>query len=311
MLTGFVLAAGFGTRLRPLTDHLPKALMSVCGMPILQRAIEFYENNGIKRIGVNSHHFPELIENFKNNSAIPFELFHETGAIRGTGGALLFAHDFLSAAETFCICNVDIISDVNLSSLYETFLSCDCMCGLVAVPREKDGSIYYKAATKEYCGARTERPSADAFAEFIGIAFYKREFLDLITPEDFSIVPVWKRARQRGRSVKVLEAPGVYWKDAGTPASLAALHFDVLNKRLSLSTPSDIIIDFQNKRAYPKTLSSKEISALGSDVWCEALKIPEGVFLERCVVLGEAKVPQKDHIRNALITSWGEIKIIP
>ena len=97
MLTGFILAAGFGTRLRPLTDHLPKALISVCGKPLLQRALEFYENNRVKPIGVNSHHFPEFIKSFKNNSAIPFELFHETGAIRGTGGALLFAREFLAA----------------------------------------------------------------------------------------------------------------------------------------------------------------------------------------------------------------------
>jgi NDP-sugar pyrophosphorylase family protein len=306
MLTGFVLAAGFGTRLLPLTQYLPKALIGVCGKPLLQRALEFYESNGVKRIGANSHHFPELIESFKNDSAIPFELFHETGAIRGTGGALLFARDFLSASATFCITNVDIISNVNVSSLYETFLSSDCVCGLVAVPKEKDGSIYYDSATREYCGARTERSSANATAEFIGIAFYKREFLELVAPGDFSIVPVWIRVRQMGHSVKVLEAPGAYWKDAGTPGSLAALHFDVLNKRLSLSMPSDMIIDFENKRAYPQTFSAKEISALGVDVWCEASKIPDGVFLEKCVVLGEANLPRKDHIRNALITPWCE-----
>jgi NDP-sugar pyrophosphorylase family protein len=309
MLTGFILAAGFGTRLKPLTDHLPKALISVCGKTLIQRALEFYEQKGIKRIGANSHHFPELIEGFKINSAIPFELFHETGAIRGTGGALLFARDYLSATETFCVCNVDIISNVNLSSFYEAFLSCDCLCGLVAVPREKDGSIYYDAATKEYRGAKTERQSADANADFIGMAFYKREFLELLTPDDFSIVPVWKRARQMGHSIKVLEAPGVYWKDAGAPVTLAALHFDVLNKRLSLSTPTDMTVDFDNKRAYPKTFSTKEISALGMNVWYEASYIPDGVFLERCVVQGEAKVPQKDHIRNALITSWGNFDL--
>ena len=310
MLTGFVLAAGFGTRLRPLTDHLPKALINVCGKPLLQRALEFYKKNGIKHICVNSHHFPELIEVFKNNSAIPFAMFHETGAIRGTGGALLFAREFLAAGETFCVVNVDIISNVNLSSLYDAFLLSDCMCGLIGVPQEKDGSIYYDAATKEYRGARTDRPSANATAEFIGMAFYKRNFLDLITPEDFSIVPVWKRAGQMGHSVKVLETPGAYWKDAGTPAALAALHFDVLNKRLSLSTPLDMIIDFEHKRAYPKTISSHEISTRGPDVWCETPDVPQGVFLEKCVVLKGAKVRQKEHIRNVLITPWGEMKIV-
>jgi Nucleoside-diphosphate-sugar pyrophosphorylase involved in lipopolysaccharide biosynthesis/translation initiation factor 2B, gamma/epsilon subunits (eIF-2Bgamma/eIF-2Bepsilon) len=310
MLTGFILAAGFGTRLRPLTDHLPKALISVCGSPLLQRALEFYERNGIKRIGVNSHHLPELIEGFKNNSAIPFKLFHESGAIRGTGGALLFARDFLSALETFCICNVDIIADVNLASLYETFLSHDCICGLIAVPQEKDGSIYYGATTKEYCGARTERPAAEATAEFIGMAFYKKEFLKIIAPEDFSIVPVWKRARQLGHSVKVLEVPDACWKDTGTPRALAQIHFDVLEKRLSLSAPSDLTVDFDNKRAYPKTFSSNEISALGRDVWCEASNIPDGVFLEKCVVLRGAKIPVKEHVKNVLITPWGEMEIL-
>ena len=65
MLTGFVLAAGFGTRLQPLTDRLPKALVPICGTPLLQHVLEWYKSQGIARIGVNSHYFPEHIESFR------------------------------------------------------------------------------------------------------------------------------------------------------------------------------------------------------------------------------------------------------
>ena len=308
MLTGFVLAAGFGTRLQPLTDRLPKALVPICGTPLLQHVLEWYKSQGIARIGVNSHYFPEHIESFRQQSSIPFLLFHETGKIRGTGGAFYFARDFLSEGRDFFCSNVDIIACISIGELYEKFMASQCIAGLVAVPVAGKGSIYYDASTKEYRGAAADPDADGAAADFIGMAFYKREFLEVLSPEDFSIVPVWKRAREMGHSVKIIEAGSPYWKDVGTPRALAQIHFDVLEKRLPLSTPPELTIKNYSKRAYPRTFSSKEISRIGPEVWCEASSVPEGVFLERCVVMDKAEIPLRKHINNTIITPWGEIR---
>ena len=309
MLTGFILAAGFGTRLRPLSDHIPKALTTVCGKPLLERSLEFYRQNNITRIGVNAHHFPELLESFGRTSGFKFELFHETDKIRGTGGALYFARDFLSGTETFFVSNVDIIAHIDLSVLYEQFLSYDCSVGLITVPRDSAGSIRYDRKTKNFWGARGDSSGAGDYGDFIGMAFYKKEFLDCIEKDDFSIVPVWTRAAAMGQRVMLLEAHEIYWKDAGSPRELAQIHFDVLEKRATLSSPMDMIVNFEKKQAYPKSCSGKQISSFGANVWCEVEGIPEGIFIEKSVIMKGALMPLRKQITNVLVTPWGEIKI--
>jgi NDP-sugar pyrophosphorylase family protein len=309
MLTGFILAAGFGTRLRPLSDHIPKALTTVCGKPLLQRSLEFYRQNNITRIGVNTHHFPERLESFRRTSKIDFELFHEKDKIRGTGGALYFARDFLAGSETFFVSNVDIIAQIDLNALYEQFLSYDCSAALVAVPCGAEGSIRYDRKTKSYGGAFADPSATGDCGDFIGMAFYKKEFLQCVEKEDFSILPVWARALKMGHAVKVIEANDIYWKDAGTPRAFAQIHFDVLGKRLALSTSPDLVIDFDKKRAYPRAYSPEENSALGSNVWCEAESIPKGILIEKSVIMKDAVVPLKGPINNMILTPWGEIKI--
>ena len=98
-MRGFVLAAGFGTRLRPLTDHIPKALVPVCGKPLLARSLAFLRGHGVTEIAVNSHYLADKIESFRREQKECFSLFHEEGNIRGTGGALYFAGEFLSGDE--------------------------------------------------------------------------------------------------------------------------------------------------------------------------------------------------------------------
>ena len=307
MLTGFILAAGFGTRLKPLTEHIPKALVPVCGRPLLERTLEFFRQSGIKRIGVNAYHFPEQMHAFKEQSAIDFELSHETEKIRGTGGGLYFARAFLSESDVFLACNVDILAQVNIPDLHKKFLSLGCIAGLVAIPLAGGGSIYYNRETKEYAGAKADPDAQGSCAEFLGMAFYKKDFLKIAQPDDFSILPVWKRARGEGRSVKIVETEAVYWKDVGAPETLAGIHFDFLEKRCSLPIPHDMIVDFVNKKAFPKRYSTNEISRLGTNVWCEAENIPRGVSIENAVVFKNAVVTPGELLRNTIITPWGKI----
>jgi NDP-sugar pyrophosphorylase family protein len=308
MLTGFILSAGFGTRLKPLTEHIPKALVPICGASLLERALFQCKRHGMDRIGVNAYHFPEQMQSYAERSEIPFDLLKETGTIRGTGGALHFARDFLSGSETFFTCNVDILAEIDLGALYRQFLSEDCAAGLVAIPLTEGGSIYYNRHTSAYCGAKTDPGASGDSAEFLGMVFYRRHFLSFVRPEDFSILPIWKRAQEMGQKVKVLATESHYWKDAGTLRSLAEIHFDLLKKRCSLSVPSKMVVDTVNKRAFPSHFSEHEIARLGPNVWCQAPNVPKDTFLENAIVFDGATLQPGEHVKNTIISPWEKIQ---
>jgi NDP-sugar pyrophosphorylase family protein len=121
----FILAAGLGKRLRPITDHIPKPLLPILGRPILQSVLEKVSTLQTHKIGINLHHKKDIIENWITQSAFnkKIELFHEN-PILGTGGALKNAETFLDAG-TFVVYNADIVSDIDLGKLLEFHLSTD------------------------------------------------------------------------------------------------------------------------------------------------------------------------------------------
>jgi NDP-sugar pyrophosphorylase family protein len=308
---GFILAAGFGTRLKPLTDHVPKALVPVCGEPLLKRAYDFFIVNGITTIAVNSHHHPEQIHDFISARKLNCTIFRETEKIKGTGGALYFAKEFLAKDEYFCIANVDIIASFDLKALFDVFVELHCSIGLVSVASRR-GTVWYDADTKEYIGARSEKSALPdgcrgepAGAEFLGIAFYKKEFLDLLTEQDFSILPVWKRCQQRGMAVKIIEARPAYWIDLGTPANLASIYFDVLDGKCDIAVPEKLLVDRKSKKAYPRSFTASAIKKLGAYSWIDALSIPDSSRISRSVVFSDAVVPENIDIRNSIVTKYG------
>lgn len=122
-LSIFILAAGLGERLRPITDHFPKPLIPILGNPILQSILEKVSTLPVHKIGINLHHKKELIENWIKQSAFnnKVELFPEDPML-GTGGALKNAEGFLSGSP-FLVHNSDIISDVDIEKLIAFHLS--------------------------------------------------------------------------------------------------------------------------------------------------------------------------------------------
>jgi NDP-sugar pyrophosphorylase family protein len=309
MLSGFILAAGFGTRLKPLTDHIPKALVPVCGKPLLQRALEFCNAQGIERIGVNSFHFFEQMQAFRETSEIDFTLIRETGTIRGTGGAFHFAREFLSQADYFFACNVDIIAHVDIAFIFDKFQSSGSCAGLVAIPLESGGSICYDKRTKEYRGAASEPGAAGHRGEFLGMTLYRKDFLSVLRSDDFSVLPIWKRAQANGLGVSVIEVEAPYWKDTGTPQALAGVHFDFFSQKYPFSLPPAMTVDYVGRRAYPARFSKAEVDRIGTNVWCEAAEVPEGAFIENCVVFHEAILQKGKAVKQVIVTPWGEMSI--
>lgn len=308
-MIGFILAAGFGTRLKPLTENIPKALVSVCGIPLLERNLVFFKGQGVEKLGVNVHYLPEKIYSFRESSPVDFDIFHEKDKIRGTGGALYFARDFLGSDDIFCIANADIISDIDIQKLTGEFLESDCICGLVAAPADGKGTILYDPESNEYIGpqSRGNQSQNAAGADFIGMAFYRKKVLDFVNKDDFSVLPVWESIRKHGFSVKVLMQHNIFWRDTGTPHALAKIHFDVLDGAVKLSTPENITIDFKKKIAYPSALSSKSCNALGSYSWTDTDKIAETAYIKRCVVYSGAVVKDGESLSQVIMTQWGGI----
>jgi len=124
-LSIFILAAGLGERLRPITDHFPKPLLPILGTPILQSILEKVSTLSAHKIGINLHHKKELIENWITQSSFnaKVKLFPEDSKL-GTGGALKNAEAFLNAG-VFLVHNSDIVSDIDLGRLFEFHLSSD------------------------------------------------------------------------------------------------------------------------------------------------------------------------------------------
>ncbi|MFW5960111.1 MAG: nucleotidyltransferase family protein [Chitinivibrionales bacterium] len=252
-MIGFILAAGFGRRLRPLTDHIPKAAVPLCGRVLLLRSYDLLKMSKVSAIGLNTHYLPGVIQEIcKDNMEDP-EVFNEDPDILGTGGALYNAVEFLSQDDVFCVVNADIVTNLDLLKYKEVFLESDALCGLVVSAPESRGTVVYEPGTMMYAGIRKSSTPAEGIlgADFTGIAFYRREFLDWFTKEDFSVVDVWDRALSEGIHISVM-LTDAYWSDTGTPARYAATCFDVIRGIDGIEIPKGYKVDKETNSAYPE-----------------------------------------------------------
>lgn len=123
-VTGFIFAAGLGTRLYPLTADRPKALVKYDGIPLLERVLQRMIQAGVRRVIVNVHHFPDQIMDFLGKHPFDAEVVvsDERAYLRDTAGGLKFAIPLLKDCRHLLIHNVDIVSDISLEDLVSSHL---------------------------------------------------------------------------------------------------------------------------------------------------------------------------------------------
>lgn len=138
-MKAMVFAAGLGTRLRPLTDNKPKALVEVVGIPMLQHVIQNLAYYGFHDIVINVHHFSKQIidflkrnDNFGQNIAIS----DESDCLLDTGGGILNARHLLDDGEPFLVQNSDILTNLDLKQLYDYHLSNQADATLLVAQRQ-------------------------------------------------------------------------------------------------------------------------------------------------------------------------------
>lgn len=150
-----IFAAGLGTRLKPLTDTLPKALVPIAGRPMLEHVILKLKAAGFTEIVVNIHHFGEQIIDFlkaNDHFGVNIHISDERDKLLDTGGGIKKARSFFEPSnEPFLIHNVDILSDVNLRELYDFHLQNGGVATLLASRRETSRYLLFDSDDR-LCG---------------------------------------------------------------------------------------------------------------------------------------------------------------
>lgn len=305
-----ILAAGFGTRMQPLTTHLPKALVPVCGVPLLQRKLEFCKEQGLGPVMVNSHYLHPLMVDFQTQSSVAFDISWEQEAIRGSGGGIYHARRFLGQDEIFCVANAEPLTNFALQPLIEQFVHSDALCALVCAPAATRPTIFCRPHDHEYLGTTADDLSAhDTLGLcFIGVALYRRAFLDYLDESTFAVQPLWRRVQEDGHAVRLLLSTPKYWYDIGNPAELAAIHFDYCTGAVQWPVPPHVHTDGGGRRVYPHALDNSQVDRVGPLSWLES-DLPPGCTLEHCVVLAGSTLEAGRGYHHCLVTPWGVVDL--
>lgn len=139
-----IFAAGLGSRLHPLTNTKPKALVKYNGKTLLESSITYLKNGGVTEIIVNVHHFADQIISFINNTdfGIPISISHEKNKLLETGGGLKFAQNFFDQSP-FIVYNVDVLTDLNLKELISYHQPNNSIATLVVRKRETNRYLLF------------------------------------------------------------------------------------------------------------------------------------------------------------------------
>lgn len=237
-MKAMIFAAGLGTRLRPLTDHTPKALIPVAGKPMLERVILRLKDAGFDDITINIHHFGEQIIRFlrtHNDFGVTVHISDERDMLLDTGGGIKKARPFLDGNEPFLVHNADILSDIDLAAVYKHHRESDAEATLLVSRRQTsrylllDDAHYLHGWINKSTGETKPEELAYREGQYEEMAFGG---IHIISPSlfrymensqwtgKFSIIPfylsVCKTAHIQGYPLQ-----GCRWFDIGKPETLA------------------------------------------------------------------------------------------
>jgi len=243
-MKAMVLAAGLGTRLRPLTNDRPKALVEVDGRTLLEITLARLRGFGIREVIINVHHYADMvIDRLKaaGNFGMNIEFSREE-ILLDTGGGLKKAAWFLGGdggaqeEEPFILHNVDVISNIDLQRMVEVHKEGNALATL-AVQERKSSRYLLFDEQNQLCGRRlvqeekTEmvRP-VQRIAElaFSGIHVISPRIFPLLSEEGvFSIVPAYLRLAAQGKKIQAFRADEYYWRDLGKPENIRQAELDI------------------------------------------------------------------------------------
>jgi mannose-1-phosphate guanylyltransferase len=296
-----VLAAGLGTRLRPLTYRLPKVLVPVLNRPLLGLILAQLRAAGFTQVAVNTHHLAELVHQFLKNEGpggLDWHLSHEPELL-GTGGGLRKLGQILGPGP-FLALNGDILTDLDLVAVYHSHQE-----GAISTLVLHDWPPYNNVWTS---GGRVlsivspPSPEAGPPLAYASIQVVDPALGKYIPPEgSYDLVTAWRQAMAAGERLAAVVLEGHFWQDLGTPSGYLAAHRRLLNGEapsLAQFWPglSDPLIG-------PDTVMGAGVEFGGGVCLGARVAVGAGVYLKNTVVWDGARIAPQVRLEDCIIAS--------
>jgi NDP-sugar pyrophosphorylase family protein len=234
-MKAMILAAGFGTRLRPLTNDRPKALVTVAGRTLLEICLARLRSFGVNEVIVNTHHYAEMIVEYlraHDNFGMRIEVSPESDLL-DTGGGLKQAATFFltpSSDDPFILHNVDVASTIDIGQMIRVHSEHDALATLAVQHRATSRPLLFDAQ-----GELRGRPDPSGEVRaglspmaFAGIHIVSPRIFALLTETGaFSIIEAYIRLAAEGETILAYPADASYWRDLGRPTSIDQFALDL------------------------------------------------------------------------------------
>ena len=222
-MEAFILAAGLGTRLRPLTDDRPKALVDINGKPLLDITLQRLMAAGVKRCVVNVHYFGDMLIDYLQRHTWPFEVVisDEREQLLNTGGALKHAAPLFSGTEPVLVHNVDILSDIDFQALERHHLECGNLVTLCTSHRTTKRMLLFDAAGHIVARCGTVDATGLTPMAFSGVSMVSPALFPLLPPDDhpYPAIDTYLDLARR-HPIGSFVHPYDHWLDVGTPEAV-------------------------------------------------------------------------------------------
>jgi len=230
-MRAMILAAGLGTRLKPITNNIPKALVKVGNATLLEICIKNLKAQGIADIIINVHHFAEQIKYFlakNNNFGANISISDEIEKLLDTGGGLKKAAWFFDDGKPFLLHNVDVISNLNLKAFYNYHINSNAIATLAVRERESGRYLLFNSENI-LCGWKNVKTNKTiSSAEIKLLEEYAFSGIHIIDPKIFSLMPDDEVFSMIDFYLDIMKSNNInayidndsFWMDVGNPTNL-------------------------------------------------------------------------------------------
>lgn len=242
-MKAMILAAGLGTRLRPLTDDRPKALVTIAGRTLLEIALCRLRTFGIREVIVNTHHYADMMAEYleaNDNFGMQIAISREEVLLDTGGGLKKAAYFFLESdrglQEPFLLHNVDVLSTIDLGRMMRFHTEHDALATLAVQARETSRYLLFDEHG-QLCGRRAGRDGKAEFVQstlevqalaFSGIHIISPRFLTKMEEEGvFSIITTYMHLAAKKEKILAFRADEYYWRDLGRPENIIQAAEDI------------------------------------------------------------------------------------